>query len=271
MGIDNFPPKTTTSKEILDKVDVISATGTWNHPSGASVNSPKRVVAVILGGGGGGSGTMNYNGEAGGSGGSGSYAVVESIITASVSATIGAGGNAGATGAWPNYSAGGSGGSTNFLGISVNGGVGGGGPGSTTSGAGGGNTNVGSDRPYEFLRDSYKNVINNATLAPLVSGAYTIIDQTSTPANAYSMPVKQRPMNSDGRTGGNTTPNPGIFGSGGAGGTGNGPRNGSAGSGYGAGGGGGQTTFGPSNVTHNSGGNGGAGAPGGVIIFYSSQ
>ena len=100
MAITQFP-----APAGLTRLAVISSSGTWTHPDGASSGSPKPVFVVAIGGGGGGAGgsalhqaVNNVNARcAGGAGGaSGFIAAMHTTVLNSVSVTIGSGGTGGA-------------------------------------------------------------------------------------------------------------------------------------------------------------------------------
>jgi hypothetical protein len=101
MGIATFPPASSASG--FSRSALITSSGTWTHPDGASGSSPKPIMIQMTGGGGGGSSgvaTANIStgayGIAGGGGGS-SGLVVETyaVCTGTLTLTVGAGGNGG--------------------------------------------------------------------------------------------------------------------------------------------------------------------------------
>lgn len=289
MGINQFPEPSAQSsgEEILDSVDVVTSTGTWTHPKGASTENPKRIVAVIIGGGGGGGGVIGYNANQastpshGSGGGGGYYKVVDAIITSSQSVTIGSGGSAGSgfpyAGTVPSTQAG-SGGQTSFSDISASGGTGGIAGGVPSAypapvAAGGGGASKGSDKIANYIRNAYSSIISNPAFANNITGANFIIDQSNFSATSVQE-EKIKGVNAAGspslRNPAIPVSTPGFFGSGGAGGSIN-SLTGSPGTGYGGGGGGGSATYGPTNQLQNAGYPGGAGSSGAVVIFYSSK
>jgi hypothetical protein len=101
MGIATFPPASSASG--FSRSALITSSGTWTHPDGASNSSPKPIMIQMTGGGGGGSSgvsTANISssayGIAGGGGGS-SGLVVETyaVCTGTLTLTVGAGGSGG--------------------------------------------------------------------------------------------------------------------------------------------------------------------------------
>lgn len=121
----------------FSRAEILTSSGTWTHPDGASVSSPKSVYVIVCGGGSGGAGgsranpsgtsTAAMSGIAGG-GASGTVNEGFMTVTGSITYTIGAGGTGG-TGATGNtsdsYSGGNSGnpgGTTRFGGMTAVGG-----------------------------------------------------------------------------------------------------------------------------------------------------
>jgi hypothetical protein len=90
----------------FSRAEILTSSGTWTHPDGASVGSPKSIYVILVGGGGGGAGgscaTPSSTTDAAMSGvaGGGASGVVNEnfmTVTGSVTYTIGSGG-AGGTG-----------------------------------------------------------------------------------------------------------------------------------------------------------------------------
>jgi hypothetical protein len=122
---------------LFTRAEILTSSGTWTHPDGASAGSPKTIYVIVSGGGCGGAGagagnpgstsTAAMSGYAGG-GSSGTVNENFMIVTGSVNYTIGAGGAGGAGGV--NTSNGGTtsgnpgnpGGTTNFNGLAAIGG-----------------------------------------------------------------------------------------------------------------------------------------------------
>lgn len=111
------------------RAEILTTSGTWTHPDGASTSSPKTVYAIISGGGAGGSGGSRANPSStstasmsGLGAGGASGTVVEGFvqITGPISYTIGSGGTGGtgASGSGSDTAGGGNsgnaGGNTNF-------------------------------------------------------------------------------------------------------------------------------------------------------------
>jgi hypothetical protein len=102
MGIATFPPASSASG--FSRSALITSSGTWVHPDGASDSSPKPIMIQMTGGGGGGSsGTAianisNSQYAIGGGGGGASGLVVETyaVCTGSLTVSIGSGGSGGA-------------------------------------------------------------------------------------------------------------------------------------------------------------------------------
>ena len=126
-----------STPSLLSRVAILTSSGTWTHPDGASAGSPKTVYVILSGGGAGGAGGSTANPGAtstaagsGLAGGGASGCVNEGFIsvTGAVSYTIGAGG-AGGTGGTNSTSGststgnnGSAGGSTIFSGLTAIGG-----------------------------------------------------------------------------------------------------------------------------------------------------
>jgi len=105
MSVSVFPaPASVASAPSFNRVAVITSSGTWTHPDGASASSPKQILAIAIGaGGGGGSGGPSRNGSitlaralGGGGGGAGFVSSAYVPLTGQATITIGASGNGGA-------------------------------------------------------------------------------------------------------------------------------------------------------------------------------
>jgi hypothetical protein len=134
MGIATFPPASSASG--FSRSALITSSGTWTHPDGASGSSPKPIMIQMSGGGGGGASgcavanisTGNYFNHGGGGGSSGVVLETYAITTGTLTITIGSGGSGG--------------GSTNTTSTSYN----------STSGSPGGTTTIAFPSPFGTLR-----------------------------------------------------------------------------------------------------------------------
>ena len=105
MSVSIFPaPASVASAPLFNRVAVITSSGTWTHPDGASSTAPKQILAIAIGaGGGGGSGGPSRNGSitdsralGGGGGGAGFLSAAYVPLSGNATITIGSGGTGGA-------------------------------------------------------------------------------------------------------------------------------------------------------------------------------
>jgi hypothetical protein len=104
-SITNIVQTYSAGPTTFNRVAILTNSQTWNHPDGATANNARRVQVLVLGGGGGGGGGWASsangglsNGAGGGGGGSGYANFVTTMVTGSVTVTVGAGGTGGSGG-----------------------------------------------------------------------------------------------------------------------------------------------------------------------------